>query len=174
MFNLYCQSNLSRVIKGLNDFHQKQLPFATSLALNRTAQAIRKDLRSEMERVFDRPTPFTLNSLQITSSSKTDLTAAVWQCSWRPHYDRRGEFPGFPGREADSGGPPGRNGPVPAERGARGEALGGFCGLGTEMPSVRKETTVIKDFCGCTRSHFGRGPGPGLRPGPSPGSSGGG
>lgn len=55
-----------------------QLPFAASLALNKTAQKVKKELVSEMKRVFDRPTPFVLNSLYIKPATKQKLEAMVW------------------------------------------------------------------------------------------------
>lgn len=42
----------------------RQLPFATSLALNRLAQQFIRDMRPEMRDSFNRPTPYTLNSLR--------------------------------------------------------------------------------------------------------------
>ena len=42
----------------------RQLPFATSLGLNRLAQQFMRDMRPEMRDSFRNPTPYTLNSLR--------------------------------------------------------------------------------------------------------------
>ncbi len=39
---------------------RRQLPYATSVALNRTADAVRQALVQQTQQVFDRPTPYTL------------------------------------------------------------------------------------------------------------------
>jgi len=77
MFKLSVQGDLSKAIKKLNDLERRQIPFATAKALTRTAQAVQKDLRSEMRRVFDRPTRYTLNSLRVRPATKANLTATV-------------------------------------------------------------------------------------------------
>jgi len=56
----------------------RQGEFAAVVALNKTAKIIKEDLRSEMRRVFDRPTPFTLNSLRTKSATKAIPAAYVW------------------------------------------------------------------------------------------------
>lgn len=55
-----------------------QVPFATALALTKTAQAAQVSVRQEMVRVFDRPTPFTLASTFVRSATKAKLEAAVY------------------------------------------------------------------------------------------------
>lgn len=54
-----------------------QVPFALMTAINKTAEHARSDTRTEMARVFDRPTPWALNSVRIQYASKTKLTAAL-------------------------------------------------------------------------------------------------
>jgi hypothetical protein len=56
----------------------EQLPFATMLALNRTAKLVKDEIREEMGRVFDRPRPATLNSLLSFQATKRNLQARVW------------------------------------------------------------------------------------------------
>lgn len=55
-----------------------QIAFATSLAINRTLQDVRKAEVQAMRRSFDRPTPYTLKSLYIKPSTKTKLEGYVW------------------------------------------------------------------------------------------------
>jgi hypothetical protein len=55
----------------------KQFDFAGVVALTRTAQQIKLNEIDEMRTVFDRPTPFTLNSLQVRPATKTNREAEV-------------------------------------------------------------------------------------------------
>lgn len=54
-----------------------QAAFATMLALNKTAEQAHSELRVKMPAVFDRPTPWVLNSLRIKYASKTRLMASI-------------------------------------------------------------------------------------------------
>lgn len=65
-------------LASLSRLEQDQLPFATALALTRTAEVVRDDLRAEIQVAFDRPTPATLNSMFILSATKQNLEARVW------------------------------------------------------------------------------------------------
>jgi len=47
---------------------KKQLPFAISIALNRTGFEVAKDLKTEMINVFDNPSPFTLRSIRFAKA----------------------------------------------------------------------------------------------------------
>lgn len=55
-----------------------QAQFAAAVALTRTAKVVRDELKVEMSRVFDRPTPYTLNSLFVKPANKQNLEAMVW------------------------------------------------------------------------------------------------
>lgn len=85
------RSNIDEVLKNLNDIAKKQIPYAVSLALNRTGQKVKDALIKSMKESFDRPTPFTLNALQHTPSTKKTLTTVVClktpvRLSQRQHY----------------------------------------------------------------------------------------
>ena len=56
---------------------QKQLRFATAVALTRTAQAIKAALPAVMERDLDRPTAFTKRGIYVKPATKDTLTAVV-------------------------------------------------------------------------------------------------
>lgn len=58
--------------------YEKQVPFATALALTRTAQIAKREIEKEMGSVFDRPTRWTLNSLRLFPAKKDKLEARVW------------------------------------------------------------------------------------------------
>jgi hypothetical protein len=78
VFTLDVRSNITDVIAKLKTNRTDQLPYATALALTRTAQLTQQYLVSLMPRVFDRPTPYTLNSLYIRSATKSNLVASVY------------------------------------------------------------------------------------------------
>ncbi|MEN5162590.1 hypothetical protein [Achromobacter kerstersii] len=56
---------------------KRQLPFATAVALNKTAQAVREALVEKSRQVFDRPTPYTLNALRVSRATKENLSARI-------------------------------------------------------------------------------------------------
>lgn len=62
----------------LTDLERNQLPYATALALTETAKKVKERLEGEMRTVFDRPTPYTLNSLRLFPATKQKLVARVW------------------------------------------------------------------------------------------------
>lgn len=70
--------SIQRTIDRLDALARQQLPFVTALALTRTGQAVQQGLRAEMSKVFDRPTPYTLNSLRLIPATKQRLQAVVW------------------------------------------------------------------------------------------------
>lgn len=72
-------SNMDAVLSRLETVSTRQLPFAMSRALNDTAEDVRNAEIATMQRVFDRPTPYTLNAFQIRPSNKGNLVAIVEQ-----------------------------------------------------------------------------------------------
>lgn len=58
--------------------YERQVPFATALALTRTAEIAKRAVEAEMGSVFDRPTRWTLNSLRLFPAKKNNLVARVW------------------------------------------------------------------------------------------------
>ena len=59
---------------GLN----RQMAFATALALNDTARDVQKELTGQIGQIFDKPTPFTERSMAVLSrANKANLTAVV-------------------------------------------------------------------------------------------------
>jgi len=51
---------------------------ACAVALNKTGKAVKAEEQNEMKSVFDRPTRYTINSLQLTPATKDKLQAKVW------------------------------------------------------------------------------------------------
>lgn len=70
-------TGVAELARTLSDLALNQLPFAQSLALTETAHAIRQAEQAEMRAVFDRPTPWVLNSLQVEPARKERLVAVV-------------------------------------------------------------------------------------------------
>ncbi|MGB3068454.1 MAG: hypothetical protein WBC18_07900 [Ottowia sp.] len=70
------RQNLDGLEEALAD-GERQVRFATALALTRTAQDVRTEVQAEMRRVFDRPTPWTLGSTYLKAARRDDLTAVV-------------------------------------------------------------------------------------------------
>lgn len=67
MLNISVESNIAQVRRQLGAF-QRDVDFAASRAINDAAFAVRDGFKEEMQRVFDRPTRFTLNAFQVRPS----------------------------------------------------------------------------------------------------------
>lgn len=78
MFVISARVKADTATAHLNALERKQLPFAYSLAVNRTAKLVKQAEIDKMRAVFDRPTPYTLNSLLIKRGTKANPTAKVW------------------------------------------------------------------------------------------------
>ena len=68
------------VTRMLGDLQKTQIPFAASLAINRTAQKVREELTKEIPRVFSNPKPMTRKSIKFPKrfwSTKKKLIAKV-------------------------------------------------------------------------------------------------
>ena len=76
--NFSVKADVKEVTRYLTNVQKKQVPFATALALTRTAQATRDRLTKEIPRVFENPTPFTRRSVASSRATKTSMTAAVF------------------------------------------------------------------------------------------------
>lgn len=71
------KTNLANVRESIRTIGP-QAQYAAAVALTKTAKEVQAELKEEMRRVFDRPTPFTLNSLYIKPATKQNLEALVW------------------------------------------------------------------------------------------------
>ena len=56
------RTNVKEMTKKLSKIQKKQVPFATSLALNMTGDDVAQSVTGAMKQYLDRPTPFTLNA----------------------------------------------------------------------------------------------------------------
>lgn len=69
--------NFGAVLKA-GDAIQKGHRSVVREALNRTTERAATDVRQAMPAAFDRPTPFTLNSLRVYFASNATLTSKLW------------------------------------------------------------------------------------------------
>jgi hypothetical protein len=81
------RTNVPQMIDWLTDVQKNQVPFALVLASTMTAKDIKSGEIDVMNKVFDRPTPYALNALQVKPATKADPIASV-------------EFKGFGGTPA--------------------------------------------------------------------------
>mgnify|MGYP003599001824 CR=1 FL=1 len=77
MLTIRNTGSIADVIASVRDVPARVIPYAASIAMTRSAQAAQKEVRAEMLRVFDRPTPYTLNSMYIEPASITKLEARI-------------------------------------------------------------------------------------------------
>lgn len=87
MFSLSMQSNIKAAVADLRGTRE-QIALATAKALTFTAERVRDAERVEMQRVFDRPMPFTLSSLYMRGATPYRLEAKVWfkDLRYKAHY----------------------------------------------------------------------------------------
>lgn len=77
LFALSVSADAARAEARLDALQRRQIPYAASLAVNHLARQAVDDLKAEMARVFDRPTPYTLNAFYWTKATKRDATAEI-------------------------------------------------------------------------------------------------
>jgi len=90
-FQVRATWNSRDVDAALRGLAPRQWAFAQALALTRTAQSVKAAERAAMQTAFDRPTPFTLNSLRLQSATRPRPEARVWfkdppRLTERDHY----------------------------------------------------------------------------------------
>lgn len=67
-----------RAVKAALAAYPKIAARSIETAIDKIAMAIKDAEVAEMKRVFDRPTPFTLNSLKVTRTKGHNMMATVW------------------------------------------------------------------------------------------------
>jgi len=70
-------ADIAAAERMLSDIGRKQLPFATALAINDTAEAVKQVEERDIAARFDRPTPFTQKGIGIKRATKSTLSARV-------------------------------------------------------------------------------------------------
>lgn len=77
MIDAHIKFDLSGFERSLRDIERKQLPYAIMLTLNETAKGGRLEVQREMDRVFDRPTPYAKRGVVYDRATRQNLRAAV-------------------------------------------------------------------------------------------------
>jgi hypothetical protein len=77
MFKLSVKDNFPDIAARLQALG-RQAPFVAAVSLTRTIQDVKTAEVAEMQRVFDRPTPYALNGLFVKPATRTNLEARVW------------------------------------------------------------------------------------------------
>jgi hypothetical protein len=78
MIAINVKHDLDQLKAKVERVYRDQIPFATSLAINATARKAKDKMPGVLERLLDRPKPFTTRSgFFVTNSSKTNLSATV-------------------------------------------------------------------------------------------------
>ena len=72
------RANIKQLTRQLSEMAESQIPFATALALTKTAQSAQRSELIAMERQLDRPTPFTKRGVAIRKATKNNLRAMVF------------------------------------------------------------------------------------------------
>ncbi|QNB13446.1 hypothetical protein G5S35_17610 [Paraburkholderia tropica] len=70
--------DLRALTKSLKRLEREQLPFAISQTLTAVAKIAQAEEKRAMPEVFDRPTPFTVNSVAVKGARKSNLEALVF------------------------------------------------------------------------------------------------
>ena len=83
--------DLKQMTKYLNKVEKKQIPFATTVALNDVAFGARTHLQRKAQQDLDNPTPWTLNGFRVVKANKRTLKALVYIAGSR----------GLPGQNQD-------------------------------------------------------------------------
>lgn len=89
MITVRVSTDFAAVRARLAGLQREQIPFATSLALNRTAEAVQAELRAELGRLLDKPKPYTTRGTFIARSNKRQLVATIGLID-RPSRGNRG------------------------------------------------------------------------------------
>lgn len=77
LFELNISAAFDSFARNANMIERENIPFVTAYALTKTAQDVKVGIVDSMRSVFDRPTRFTLNALQVVPATKKDLRSAV-------------------------------------------------------------------------------------------------
>lgn len=79
MDSLDISTNAETIVARFVDMAERQVPYAISRAINDTALDVLTDTPTYMQSIFDRPTPYALNSFMIYRGTKEDPTARIEQ-----------------------------------------------------------------------------------------------
>ena len=71
------KSNIKEITKFTTNVQKKQIPFATSVAINNTLFDLKTEMAKQMDKKLDRPTPFTKRGFFINKAKKNLLIGVL-------------------------------------------------------------------------------------------------
>lgn len=71
-------NGLKELQAGVDDLIKSRLPKMMAMALTEAAKGVQAEVVKDMNKVFDRPTRWTLNSLYVKPATQSDQSASVW------------------------------------------------------------------------------------------------
>jgi hypothetical protein len=77
MFTVSVDSNIKQALRKLDNFDRRQMPFVIAKALTATAKDSQAAIIGALPRVFENPTPYTLNGTYVKTATKQRLEATV-------------------------------------------------------------------------------------------------
>ncbi|WP_428492149.1 hypothetical protein [Rhodopila sp.] len=78
MISINVTADIKKATAQLNEIAKRQIPFATSQALNSLAFSVQKAERFNIQSTLAHPRPFTANSVQVQKATKATQTATVF------------------------------------------------------------------------------------------------
>lgn len=78
MFEISVRADVKKLERSLNDFAYKQLPFAEAQALTALGRLVQTEEKKALPSIFDKPTPFTVNSIGVIPARKGNPVAHVF------------------------------------------------------------------------------------------------
>lgn len=77
MIQISVKSDLEATVSQWAQVMGDQMPFATALALTRTAKAAKEEVERQLPSLIDRPTPYTMHGFRLYPATKRKLVAEV-------------------------------------------------------------------------------------------------
>jgi len=71
------KTDIDKLLPKLAAVGSRQVPFVVAMALTRTGKLAQEEVKKSMPKVFDRPTPYTLNSTYLRPATRQRLEALV-------------------------------------------------------------------------------------------------
>lgn len=78
MIDINVHGDIKKLERAFAGVAEKQIRFAASQALTVVGKKVQSAERENMQKVLDKPTPFTLNSVAVKGATKQSLTATVY------------------------------------------------------------------------------------------------
>lgn len=77
MINFSVKSDIEEVVSKWARIAGDQMPYATAVALTRTAKAAKEEIERQLPSLIDRPTPYTMRGFRLYPATKNKLLAEV-------------------------------------------------------------------------------------------------